>query len=187
VTDVALGLEYLHENGVVHGNLKGTIYSRTLTPELLPGQQKNVLVGEDGHAVLADFGITSILNPDVLVGISIPSSVSQEGTARWRAPETFSIEDDEESPDTTSSDVYAFAMVAYEIFANQLPFSQLKVDVSIMRAVVEGKRPSRPPTSSASWSVWGLTDDMWTIMESCWLAQSEKRPTVRNLILCFKP
>lgn len=122
VTDVALGLEYLHENGIVHGNLKGVRLVPDLAPDhlltkhqLLPEQQKNVLVGEDGHAVLADFGITSILDPDGLVEVSISSSMSQDGTARWRAPETFSIEEDEESLETKASDVYAFAMVTYEV------------------------------------------------------------------------
>ncbi|KAG5725392.1 Serine/threonine-protein kinase HT1, partial [Termitomyces sp. T112] len=81
--DVAQGLKYLHENGIVHGDLKG----------------KNVLVNEDGRAVLADFGTSSVIDADVLARVSSPSSVSQ-GTARWRAPETFNFEGDDELPDT---------------------------------------------------------------------------------------
>ncbi|KAH0589950.1 hypothetical protein H2248_000136 [Termitomyces sp. 'cryptogamus'] len=163
--DVAQGLKYLHENGIVHGDLKG----------------KNVLVNEDGRAVLADFGTSSVIDADVLARVSSPSSVSQ-GTARWRAPETFNFEGDDELPDTTASDVYAFAMVAYEIFANQLPFPQLRVDISIMRAVVEGERPLRPPADSTSWSMWGLTDQIWSLMEACWLSQSEQRPAMQDVI-----
>ncbi|KAG6890511.1 hypothetical protein C0995_007710 [Termitomyces sp. Mi166 len=166
VDDVARGLKYLHENGIVHGDLKG----------------KNVLVSEDGRAVLADFGTSSILDYNTLVGVSPPPSVSQEGTARWRAPETFNFEGDEELPDTTASDVYAFAMVVYEIFANQVPFSQFKIDISIMRAVVEGERPPRPPANSASWTVWGLSEHMWSLMEGCWVTQPEERPTMQDVV-----
>ena len=44
--DLREGLAYIHENGVIHRDLK----------------LQNVLIGPDGHAVLADFGISKIFD-----------------------------------------------------------------------------------------------------------------------------
>lgn len=46
--DIREGLAYIHSHGIVHRDLK----------------LQNVLIGPDGHAVLADFGISKIFNPD---------------------------------------------------------------------------------------------------------------------------
>ena len=46
--DIREGLAYIHGKGVVHRDLK----------------LQNILVGPDGHAVITDFGISRIFNPD---------------------------------------------------------------------------------------------------------------------------
>jgi len=46
--DIREGLAYIHRTGVVHRDLK----------------LQNVLIGPDGHAVLTDFGISKIFDPD---------------------------------------------------------------------------------------------------------------------------
>lgn len=45
-----------------------------------------------------------------------------------------------------------------------------------------GSRPSRPPTSSMSWGAWGLTEDIWSLMQDCWKEVPEELPTVEVTI-----
>jgi hypothetical protein len=67
--------------------------------------QVNVLVNGNGDAVLADFGLSRV-NRD----ISIRSSVANPtGTPRWMAPERL-----REGKLTAATDVYAYALTAFE-------------------------------------------------------------------------
>ncbi|KAJ7793004.1 kinase-like domain-containing protein, partial [Mycena leptocephala] len=145
VLDVALGLEYLHSLKFVHGDLKGL----------------NVLVTDSGWAVLADFGLSSVVMDSKILVLSA-STVKTGGTTRWQAPEI--LEGDRTSP---ASDVYAFACVCYEIFTGTVPFPKLN-NVAVIRRVVQGERP----TKSSS-----ILDYVWTLMMECWKAEPQERPS----------
>ncbi|KAJ6495124.1 kinase-like domain-containing protein, partial [Mycena sanguinolenta] len=120
VLDVALGLEYLHGRNLVHGDLKGL----------------NVLVTRSGRAVLADFGLSSVVTESKIVVFSA-STVKTGGTTRWLAPELF--QDGRTNP---ASDVYALACVFYEIFTGTIPFSELP-EAAVMLRVIKGDRPKQ--------------------------------------------
>jgi serine/threonine protein kinase len=97
VREVAAALAHLHGLGVVHRDVKPT----------------NVLLDEDGHAHLADFGIASVSAPEdderlvLRGGGSRPSMSPQQ-----RAGETAQPADD----------VYALGCLTYELLAGQPPF-----------------------------------------------------------------
>jgi serine/threonine protein kinase len=74
----------------------------------------NVLVDSAGRACLADFGLSTIRDPEVLA-LSTTSSSTCGGTVRWMAPELLSSHDNDEPINTKESDVYAFAGVCYEV------------------------------------------------------------------------
>ncbi|KAJ7885887.1 kinase-like domain-containing protein [Mycena olivaceomarginata] len=131
VLDVALGLEYLHGLNLVHGDLKGL----------------NVLVTRSGRAVLADFGLSSVVT-DSKIAIFSASTVKTGGTTRWQAPELF-----HGGRNNLASDVYALACVFYEIFTGTIPFSELP-EVAVMLRVIQGDRPKQHPGISAS--IWNL-------------------------------
>ncbi|KAG6905877.1 hypothetical protein DXG01_017127 [Tephrocybe rancida] len=174
--DVAQGLRFLHKNGVIHGDLKGP----------------NILVNELGRACVADFGLSSISDKEILAWTSYSSAASRGGTVRWQAPELFDPESDEEKRNSEASDMYAWACVAYEarwpcIFAGQPPFAHLTREATIMNRVSNGERPARPFKTSPSWSVWGLTDDIWSSMEACWNSEPEERPSAQLVITRVDP
>ena len=50
--------------------------------------------------------------------------------------------------------------------------------------VLERKRPDRPADPGAVER--GLTDDVWNLMERCWLQEWEQRPPVNEVLDCLK-
>jgi Protein tyrosine and serine/threonine kinase len=112
----------------------------------------------------------------------------------WRAPEL--LQDD--GPNTNASDVYAFAMVCYEVsrsyncianlsnrqhgwqmFSGQYPFSNVN-QLSFPSVLMQGNRPSRP--SDAFSAMRGLNDAMWDLVEACWSQEAENRPDIDHIV-----
>ena len=118
------GLEFIHKNGVAHGDLKGvreSIHFHCVLAELR-GNQDNILVDSNHTARLADFGLASV----TAVGVKIPGfsfSVHRgEGTYAWMAPELLGTTA-EDVPKSKAADIYATGMVIYEVVASYFPFS----------------------------------------------------------------
>ncbi|KNZ79913.1 putative serine/threonine-protein kinase [Termitomyces sp. J132] len=167
VVGVARGLCYLHSRGIVHGDLKGS----------------NVLVDDQGMARVADFGISSISDPQILTLTSHSGFASNGGTVRWQAPELITMHDDMAVSNNKPSDIYAWACVCYEIFTGRIPLDHLANDAAVVYHVAfKGTRPSRPSNSSPSWTSWGLTTEIWSIMEDCWKAEPTDRPTISSVL-----
>jgi len=159
--DVARGLIYLHDQAMIHGDLKGA----------------NILIDQHGHARIADFGLLTIVSNSTLFTAS--SSIMTGGTTRWMSPELlhpdlFGFED---SRPTKESDCYALGMVIYEVLSGQVPFASLK-DFIVMRKVIEGERPERPEGVKGRW----LTDDLWAIVNLCWVTQPKSRPSIKVIL-----
>ncbi|KAF7326109.1 TKL/TKL-ccin protein kinase [Mycena kentingensis (nom. inval.)] len=106
IIGVGAGLQFLHESGVVHGDLK----------------EENVLIDKNGVPCICDFGLSRILN---CAGFT---TTYAGGTVPYMAPELFILISDNDravdeqkvpAPLTTQmSDVYAFALVALKILTS---------------------------------------------------------------------
>ncbi|KAJ7585666.1 kinase-like domain-containing protein, partial [Mycena floridula] len=70
IKDIALGIQYLHSQNIVHRDIKG----------------KNALITDDGTAVVTDFGLSTIL--EHTTGYTA-TSLAYAGAPRWFAPELF--------------------------------------------------------------------------------------------------
>ncbi|KAJ7768228.1 kinase-like domain-containing protein [Mycena metata] len=158
--DVALGLQYLHEHNVVHGDLKAI----------------NVLVTPSRRACICDFGLSSIVN-EITLRLSQSSSVGQKGTPRYHAPELLRPR----GKKSAASDVYAFGCVCYEILTEKVPFYEEKNDISAMLQVLDGNRPSRPASCMGTPQL----DNLWDLLQSCWEDDPQKRPKASQIVDCL--
>ena len=75
--------------------------------------QVNILVSPSSRACLSDFGLATAKDSKPTVRTYM-STNRTAGTLRWQAPELLLGEDDD-SRTTFATDVYAFAMVCYEV------------------------------------------------------------------------
>lgn len=89
-------MEYLHKNGVVHGDLKPI----------------NILVAEPEQALLTDFGFSYVTDDHGLQNQNLSSVHAPGGTWMYEAPERL---EDPKSRRTRASDVFSFGMVCYEV------------------------------------------------------------------------
>lgn len=156
---MAVGLAYLHDHGIVHGDMKSL----------------NILVNDEHTACIADFGLARIL------GESGFTTKSVGGTWRWMAYELVELSEEEEEivPQVTvQSDVWAFGMTVLEILTGRLPFFHLKYDLAVIRCVVRGGRPRHDKYPD-------ISGDIWLIVEQCWHGDPLQRPSMGSLVQSF--
>eukprot|EP00966_Prymnesium_polylepis_P041288 958190-Prymnesium_polylepis.1 len=96
VSEVLLGLDYLHGEGVLHRDIKPS----------------NILLCANGHIKLADFGLSSTLLNKV-----------GGGTAPYAAPEALQLSSEAPDPALTSAvDFWASGVVLFELLVGEVPF-----------------------------------------------------------------
>ncbi|OCH83640.1 kinase-like protein [Obba rivulosa] len=148
--EVSLGMRYLHDEGIVHGDLKGV----------------NVLIDESNHALITDFGLSSVYRPSAQNEASKPAV----GTLRFMAPEAIAT-----GELSYATDVYAYAMLIYEIFTGEAPFfAESNADVVARRVTLQ--RPSSQAMLNR-----GLTDKMWALLVECSSVNLDERPNFAKI------
>jgi tetratricopeptide (TPR) repeat protein/tRNA A-37 threonylcarbamoyl transferase component Bud32 len=119
-SEVASALDYAHREGVIHRDIK---------PE-------NILL-QDGHAVVADFGITRAISTSATTSFTQTGIVV--GTPAYMSPEQ-AVGDREIDG---RSDVYALGCVLYEMLAGEPPFRGPTSQAVISRRFIEPPMPVR--------------------------------------------
>ncbi|KAL2914516.1 U1 snRNP protein [Polyrhizophydium stewartii] len=148
---IARGMQYLHgrPHPIVHGDLKAN----------------NVLLAESGDVCITDFGLAFIKTS------STANTERRTGAVRWIAPEklsrTYSL--------ATPSDVFAFAMTAFQILTGSVPFADQPSDDIVALWLLRGERPDRPPGSA-------IPDALWGIIQDCWKQDPAERPVFSEIV-----
>ncbi|KAL4078967.1 kinase-like domain-containing protein [Scleroderma yunnanense] len=159
ILGIANGLHYLHtyEQGhIIHGDIKGS----------------NVLVSDDGRALLTDFGFSHL----AAASFSLAIEQRQGGSLCWMAPEYLKADD---FTMTTAGDVWAFGMTVLELFTRKHPFDHLKGIGVVLNHILYNLEWERP-SSDASCS--RLTDEWWNVCLSCWNRDPSQRTPISSVV-----
>ncbi|KAJ7906488.1 kinase-like domain-containing protein, partial [Mycena leptocephala] len=157
--EIVQGLDYLHAQHIVHGDLRGT----------------NILISDDNSACLSDFGLATSVSDSESTTAILTSSSNNGGSVRWFAPELISpaVFGCERFVRTTASDVYAYAGVCFELYTGSPPLSEVKPDVAAMLRVIQGERAPRP---------MAMSEELWHLVTAAWAANSQTRPTIDHIV-----
>ncbi|EIN04766.1 kinase-like protein [Punctularia strigosozonata HHB-11173 SS5] len=163
--EVARGLEYLHSEGLVHGDLRGA----------------NVLVHDDGRAQIADYGLRRWLDDAAMEELAGEGGIKN---ARWEPPEYMapSSSADGEGGEvwTPAGDVYSFGLLCWELWAGKCPFWETKRSAAVILAVIKGKRPDRPSVQAGY--VRDMPGALWDLVQKCWVRDPGARPTMNEVV-----
>ncbi|EPE05649.1 cell division control protein [Ophiostoma piceae UAMH 11346] len=116
MTQVLQGLQYLHDQGVIHRDIKGA----------------NILTTKDGSVKLADFGVStsSLAGPD--------KEAQVVGTPYWMAPEIIQL-----SGATSASDIWSVGCTVIELLQGKPPYHNLAAMPALF-AIVNDDHPPLP-------------------------------------------
>ena len=175
--EAAMGLHYLHERRIVHGDLKGVCPLSSISFYAYDLQDNILIADGPVRACLADFGL-STLAPSPL---GETSTITTGGTYRYMSPELLDPGDIEgkSARPTQPADIYALGMVIYEVLTGSDPFHDYNMGAfQLMLLVMKGGRPKKPSNAEEI----GFGSGTWELVKECWRDQSTGRPTIERVL-----
>jgi serine/threonine protein kinase len=155
LTEVAGALAYAHRKGVVHRDVKPA----------------NIMLDDDGWAVVTDFGIAKVAQKQALT-----MTGNTVGTPAYMSPEQCAAKEV-----TGRSDQYSLGIVGFELLSGRVPFAADSLMGMFMAHMSETPRPllevrpDCPPLlartvermmAKTAEERWPTLDDVCTVMES---------------------
>ncbi|CCA76063.1 hypothetical protein PIIN_10063 [Serendipita indica DSM 11827] len=153
VSQTSLGIAYLHDLGIIHGDLKPL----------------NILVDEHYQVRLCDFGLVRALE-----GLE-PTPTPYIATPLYMAPE---LSDYRVS--TFAGDIWAFGCIALEVIEGLQPYARRQNE---MRTYGRAYRNQYPADKSMSrWPQSDFKEAAWALMKSCWNQFPFLRPPIKSMV-----
>lgn len=157
--DVLFAVEYLHDQGVVHRDVKSgnSFLSRRAAPE--PSELPPLKLGDLGFA-------RNVANAAMMTrGV---------GTVRYMAPEVITS-----GSYGFPADVYSFGVLLHEILSGEMPYGAQRLNNGALAvAILEGQRPSfavLPPES-------GEGTGLRKLLEDCFSGEPSRRASAAELV-----
>ena len=140
-------------------------------------RQANVIIDGTGRARLTEYGLAPIYSDPSFAVAAAPGSV---GTSRWLAPEIITPARKRGTTpviESKAADVFAFGMLAVEVFTGKIPFEGQGNEAAVLR-ILKGGRPEIPGYAEEI----GLTVEMRNLIGGCWRQNPKKRPTMEQVV-----
>jgi len=157
LTQVLEGIDFLHQNGVVHRDLK----------------PQNILIARRGNEFIpkiTDFGISKKL--DAGINSVFSNSITGAGTLAYASPEQ--LRQHEISKNT---DLWSFGVIAFQTFTGQLPFTtgphantSEEGRTELFRQIKSGRLPSE---------ITKITEPWQTLIRRCLIPDAAVR--IKNM------
>ncbi|XP_063337233.1 receptor-interacting serine/threonine-protein kinase 3-like [Pelmatolapia mariae] len=148
--EIAQGMNFLHEKNILHHDLKPS----------------NVLLDDDLHAKLADFGLSRV-STSVLMSSEEMSTV-KGGTYQYMPPESFDLS----YKPVRKFDIYSYGILLWSIICGKKPFPDATQALLALK-IPMGDRPRCNEIDQTK--AEGLRE-LVGLMERCWDGDPSKRP-----------
>ncbi|XP_024912243.1 receptor-interacting serine/threonine-protein kinase 3-like isoform X2 [Cynoglossus semilaevis] len=151
---VVLGMNFLHSRKIIHQDLKPS----------------NVLLNDDLHAKLADFGLSRISTS----ASSCKTTVKVGGSRKYMPPEAFEVSYEP----VRAFDIYSYAILLWSLLTGKEPYP-LADNSLVALQIPLGQRPSYKDINQEE--VEGLKE-LVDLMKTCWDGNPLKRPNSRECL-----
>ena len=152
---IACGMSFLHLHDILH---------RNLCPE-------SIFFDEFLFPKIGNFGLLTKIH--AIESMTFQSSIGVKGTPSHSSPELL-----ESGEYSKSSDVYAFALIVFELMTLEVPFKNINTINGLYNEVVTlGKRPQFNVNVAESYR---------RLIESCWSQNPLERPSFDDIESCLK-
>ena len=151
---IVAGLNYLHENGIAHRDIKCA----------------NCLLGSEGVVKLADFGASKRFESDSIVS-------GLKGTPHWMAPEV--IKGTQMTTGWMKADVWSLGCTVVEMFTAKVPYAEYENPMTAMYKIASGEVPSfKPSTLQPNMP----SEDLVSFIHTCCAVEPATRPGAEQLL-----
>ena len=141
----AIPIEYLRKKNIVHKDLKSP----------------NYLITKDSSLKLADFGLAKNIEQTV-------SNATDRASIPWMAPELLTV-----VVLSPNYDIFALAVVLWELWTGQFPFKDVQYQTIIWRVCHKNERLPIPAD---------MPKPIADLLRQSWEAEWKKRPSIEHIL-----